>query len=120
MVKGYFIREGDKTTCGGVVIDFDTRVIMYGVAHAREGDRVTCGKDGKTYEIRGGISYINSHGRLAAGTLDSFSSCPCRAGLIPSSTASTYEKRTRAMPHATRATASTASPSVASPLSSVE
>ncbi|AWY42124.1 PAAR domain-containing protein [Pseudomonas putida] len=93
MDKGYFIRKGDKTTCGGEVMDADTRVSMFGIAHARAGDPVTCGKDGKTYHIEGGISFINSHGRLVAGTLDSVSSCPCTAELIHSFTQHKYESR---------------------------
>ena len=44
MNEGYFIGLNDKTTCGGKVLDGDTRVMMYGLAHAREGDRVTCGE----------------------------------------------------------------------------
>ena len=84
MSKGYFIGLGDKTTCGGTVLDGDDSVNMFGLLHAREGDRVSCGQDGKIYRIRGGISYIDSHGRLMAGTLDSFSDCPCNARLIPS------------------------------------
>lgn len=83
MTKGHFIRLGDKTTCGGEVMEADTRVMMFGFAHAREGDRVTCGVDGETYTIQGGVSYINSHGRLVAGSLDSFSSCPCRSRADP-------------------------------------
>ncbi|MFJ2693251.1 PAAR domain-containing protein [Pseudomonas sp. NPDC087336] len=93
MAKGYFIRKGDKTSCGGEVLEADTRVMMFGFAHARAGDRVSCGKNDETYEIVGGISFINSHGRLVAGSLDSRSSCPCKAGLIPSFTNSTYESR---------------------------
>jgi uncharacterized Zn-binding protein involved in type VI secretion len=82
---------GDKTTCGGEVKEADARVSMFGIAHAREGDRVSCGKDGKTYKIVGGVSFIDSHGRLVAGTLDSVSSCPCIAGLRHSFTAHSYE-----------------------------
>ncbi|VVQ11345.1 hypothetical protein PS918_05336 [Pseudomonas fluorescens] len=91
MAKGHFIRLGDKTTCGGEVKEADTRVMMFGFAHARVGDRVTCGKDHKSYVIEGGVSYINSHGRLVAGSLDSVSSCPCKAGLIPTLFTASYE-----------------------------
>lgn len=90
MSDGYFIGLGDKTTCGGKVLDGDPRVNLYGLLHACEGDRVTCGKNGETYKILGGISHIESHGRLMAGTLDSFSSCPCQAKLIPSVYTATY------------------------------
>ena len=91
MAIGHFIRLGDKTTCGGVVLEADTRVMMFGIAHAREGDRVSCGKDGKVYQIIGGVPYIRSHGALVAGTLDSFSSCPCQARLVPSLFNATYQ-----------------------------
>ena len=64
MAKGYFIRKGDKTSCGGEVLEADTRVMMFGIAHARAGDRVSCGKNDETYQIVGGISYMDSHGRL--------------------------------------------------------
>ncbi|MDF2795422.1 MAG: hypothetical protein K0S85_3175 [Pseudomonas orientalis] len=84
MSVGYFIGLGDKTTCGGQVLDGDGRVNINGLLHACEGDRVTCGKDGQTYKIVGGVSHINSHGRLMAGTLDSYSDCPCKAELVPS------------------------------------
>ncbi|MCY1403445.1 hypothetical protein D3C76_632890 [compost metagenome] len=104
MAIGYFIGLNDKTSCGGKVLDGDTRVMMYGVAHAHEGDRVTCGKDGKTYRIQGGVPHIISYGRHVAGTLDSFSNCPCRAGLIPSVRTATYRKKANPAPQAARAT----------------
>ena len=71
MSVGYFIGLNDETKCGGKVLDGDPRINLYGVLHACEGDRVTCGVTGKTYEIVGGISFMQSHGRLMAGTLDS-------------------------------------------------
>ena len=95
MAKGHFIRLGDETTCGGKVLEADTRVMMFGIAHAREGDRVSCGKNDETYKIVGGVSYINSHGRIVAGSLDSYSTCPCRARLIPSVFNATYESSAR-------------------------
>ncbi|CAI8951737.1 MULTISPECIES: PAAR domain-containing protein [Pseudomonas] len=90
MNEGHFIGLDDKTTCGGKVLDGHTGVMMFGIAHAREGDRVSCGKDGKTYKIVGGISYMISHGKALAGTLDSHSDCPCKARLIPSMVTATY------------------------------
>ncbi|CAI8730125.1 hypothetical protein EMIT0194P_120155 [Pseudomonas serbica] len=102
MAKGYFIRKGDKTSCGGEVLETDTCIMTFGFAHARAGDPVSCGKNDKTYEIVGGISYMNSHGRLFAGSLDSHSSCPCKAGLYPSFTTATYESSQGAAPQAAR------------------
>lgn len=110
MADGYFIVLGDKTTCGGEVLDGDTRVMMFGFAHAREGDRVSCGEDGETYRIVGGVSYINSHGRLVAGTLDSYSNCPCNAELIPSIFTASYESHQSAVPQATRTAAQPTTP----------
>ncbi|AZE65803.1 PAAR motif-containing protein [Pseudomonas synxantha] len=93
MSVGYFIGLGDKTTCGGEVLDGDKRINIHGLLHACEGDRVTCGKDGRTYRIVGGISFMNSHGRLMAGTLDSYSDCPCKAELVPSVFSAKYHSR---------------------------
>ncbi|VVQ10771.1 hypothetical protein PS934_03636 [Pseudomonas fluorescens] len=110
MAKGYFIREGDETTCGGKVLEGDTHIMMFGFAHARDGDRVSCGKDNKIYVIAGGVSYIKSNGRMVAGSLDSFSSCPCRAGLIPSQDTAGYQSERSAAPHTTRTATPQAEP----------
>lgn len=110
MSEGHFIGLHDKTTCGGKVLDGHTGIMMFGIAHAREGDRVTCGKDGKTYNIVGGISYMISHGKAIAGTLDSYSNCPCKARLIPSVFGATYESA-NAAPPASRAAVHSARPS---------
>ncbi|KAA6172534.1 PAAR domain-containing protein, partial [Pseudomonas marginalis] len=107
MTDGYLIGLGDKTTCGGKVLDGDDRINIFGLLHACAGDRVSCGKDGKTYRIVGGISHMESHGRLMAGTLDSFSDCPCRARLIPSVFAATYQNKPSA-PQASRTATRTA------------
>ena len=93
MSEGFFIGLGDKTSCGGEVLDGDPRINLYGLLHACEGDRVTCGVNGKTYRIEGGISHMESHGRLMAGTLDSRSSCPCKATLTPSVYTARYVKQ---------------------------
>ena len=93
MSVGHFIRQGDKTSCGGEVLDGDQRTHMHGSLRACEGDSVTCGKDGQTYKIIGGISFMRSNGRLIAGTLDSYSGCPCKAELIPSVLLGTYHGR---------------------------
>lgn len=91
MAVGYFIRLGDKTTCGGTVLEGDHGYLMGGSPRAFEGGRVSCGKNGKTYTIVGGISYISGGGRRVAATLDSASSCPCGAKLIASYFGATYE-----------------------------
>lgn len=91
MTDGFFIRLNDKTTCGGKVLGADGNVTFYGIEHAREGDPVSCGVTGQVYRIEGGVSYIESSGRKVAGTLDSVSTCPCRATLIASHFGSSYE-----------------------------
>ncbi|HCN46074.1 MAG TPA: hypothetical protein DIT18_10810 [Pseudomonas sp.] len=87
---GYFIRRGDKTSCGGEVTGSDSLITMMGVEHSREGDSVTCGVTGLTYQIHGGVSFITSSGIPVAGTLDSVSGCPCKATLYHSWTHTTY------------------------------
>ena len=122
MSVGYFIGLGDKTACGGEVLDGDKRINIFGLLHACAGDRVSCGQDGKTYRIVGGIAHMKSHGRLMAGTLDSFSDCPCRARLIPSIFTATYRNGKSAPPAARRtaqpAFSTVTNPSVASRQSS--
>ncbi len=102
MREGHFIGLNDRTTCGGKVLDGDTRIMMFGIAHARDGDRVTCGKDGKTYRIVGGVSHMISHGKAMAGTLDSYSNCPCKARLIATVLTATYESASSPTPQAAR------------------
>ncbi|WP_353241623.1 PAAR domain-containing protein [Providencia sp.] len=53
MATGYFLRVGDKTTCGGQILTGDNTMQWYGAAGAREGDRVTCGKHSGLYYILG-------------------------------------------------------------------
>ena len=44
MGTGYFLVRGDKTTCGGKIIEgADDHTIM-GIPQARDMDRVTCGR----------------------------------------------------------------------------
>jgi uncharacterized Zn-binding protein involved in type VI secretion len=110
MKEGHFIGLNDRTSCGGKVLDGDTRVMMFGVAHACEGDRVTCGEDGETYRIVGGVSHVISHGKRVAGTLDSYSTCPCKAELIPSVLTATYQNKADSAQRATRVASSPATP----------
>jgi pyocin large subunit-like protein/uncharacterized Zn-binding protein involved in type VI secretion len=81
---GFYLRVGDATTCGGKILTGDETLSWYGVAGAREGDAVSCGKHSGTYKILGGTSDTWDEGRRLAGTLDSVSSCPCRARFIQS------------------------------------
>lgn len=91
MATGYYIGPGDKTTCGGTVLEGDVTFSLFGLVHACEGDLVTCGEDDERYQIHGGVSHVISNGKRVAGTLDSFSGCPCKAQLIPSNFEGSYE-----------------------------
>lgn len=84
MATGYFIRIGDKTSCGGCVLSGSPDHSFGGLATARSGDSVSCGKDGKIYHIAGGIPAYSIHGVAAAGTLHSRSTCPCGAQIFSS------------------------------------
>lgn len=84
MAIGYFLRVGDKTTCGGQILTGDNTMQWYGVAGAREGDMVSCGKHSGAYRILGGVNSVWLEDRKHAGTLESFSSCPCHSRFIPS------------------------------------
>ena len=91
MAIGYVIRLGDKTSCGGQVLEGNPDFLIDGMPQARQGDSVSCGVTGKTYQIIGGIQDIFTEGGLAAGSLDSISSCPCQATLLPGSHGFAYE-----------------------------
>lgn len=90
MAIGHYIRRGDKTACGGVVLEGHPSFSMHGVPVARAGDAVTCGKDGQHYVIAGGFQHFMIS-ESVAGTLDSASTCPCRARLIHSLPSATYQ-----------------------------
>lgn len=83
MAMGFYLRVGDPTTCKGKILTGDETLSWCGVAGAREGDLVSCGNHPGTYKILGGTSDTWDDGRRLAGTLDSVSSCPCRARFIP-------------------------------------
>ncbi|WP_367896746.1 PAAR domain-containing protein [Enterobacter vonholyi] len=83
MAMGFYLRVGDPTTCRGKILTGDETLSWYGVAGAREGDLVSCGNHPGTYKILGGTSDTWDNGRRLAGTLDSVSSCPCKARFIP-------------------------------------
>nr|WP_314426032.1 PAAR domain-containing protein [uncultured Erwinia sp.] len=97
MATGFFLYHLDKTTCGGRILAgaSDDTYEIGGIERqqVREGDPVTCGKHegrfrvcggmGDTYEMGGGL-------KEWAGSLDSYSSCPCRARFIPTVFSHTY------------------------------
>lgn len=110
MATGYFIGIGDKTRCGGKVLEGETGLMFGSVPRAYEGHRVTCGENGRTYTIVGGVDSFRINGKRAAGTLDSKSSCPCKATFIASITNATYQSSA-----ASAARLSTAGPASSSP-----
>jgi uncharacterized Zn-binding protein involved in type VI secretion len=110
MLMGYYINQGDKTTCGGQVLDGDPTISWDGLSHALEGHRVSCGKDGKVYKICGGDPTFTNMGIKVAGTLDSFSGCPCRAQIIPTILTATYSREVSSPLQASRAAAQPVSP----------
>lgn len=113
------LTQGDKTTCGGKIIMGSAHGEAFGKSLAQEGDPVTCGKDGKIYKIVGGISFITSGDSLKrlAGSLDSYSSCPCKAKFLPSHAYPVYEQE--ALPKAIQrhhvTAVATPTPSMAKP-----
>ncbi|MCK1970529.1 polymorphic toxin type 44 domain-containing protein [Franconibacter sp. IITDAS19] len=90
--EGFYLVQGDKTTCGGKITTGAEDHTLFDKPVAREQDSVTCGKHAGLYRIAGGIDNDTIHGRRMAGTLDSYSSCPCKAKFIPSMMDDTYEK----------------------------
>lgn len=92
--EGFYLVQGDKTTCGGKIITGAEDHTLFDKPVAREQDSVTCGKHAGLFKIAGGIDNDTVHDRRMAGTLDSYSTCPCKAKFIPSMMDDTYEKTT--------------------------
>lgn len=93
-LEGYFLFQGDRTACGGKIISGAEDTEFFGRAQARESDKVTCGKHPGTYRICGGMGDMYEVGgvnRQLAGSIESYSSCPCRAKFIPQDLDNTYE-----------------------------
>lgn len=90
-VKGYFLFRGDKTVCGGRIIEGFTDHQFFGKDMACEGHKVTCGKHPGYYRICGGLEDDDIHGKRIAGTLHSYSSCPCKSKFVPSNWDDDYE-----------------------------
>jgi hypothetical protein len=90
--EGYYLVQGDKTTCGGKITTGAEDHTLFDKPVAREQDSVTCGKHAGLFRIAGGIDNDTIHDRRMAGTLDSHSTCPCKAKFIPSMMDDTYEK----------------------------
>ena len=84
MAIGHYLFRGDKTACGGRIIEGCTDHQFFDRDMVCEGHQVTCGKHAGKFRVVGGLESHNIHGKRVAGTLHSRSSCPCKARLIPS------------------------------------
>ncbi|WP_300002206.1 DUF2235 domain-containing protein [uncultured Cedecea sp.] len=98
MATGFFLYHLDKTTCGGRILSgaSDDTYEIGGIERqkARSGDPVTCGKHEGRFRVCGGMGDTYEVGgelKEWAGSLDSYSSCPCSARFIPSVQTDTYE-----------------------------
>lgn len=81
---GYFLRLGDRTTCGGQIVTGCDSHLIDGLPAARVGDKYICGKDGNQYFIVSGIPDTTIMDLPAAGTEHSIGSCSCNCKFIAS------------------------------------
>jgi len=89
MATGFWVVQGDKTTCGGSVLTGHPKGKKIGPNQNRQatvGCQVSCGKHPGTYSVDGGYPGEVIHGQLAASTIYSRSTCPCKAFFIPTHT----------------------------------
>jgi hypothetical protein len=112
MAKGFYLYHLDKTTCGGRIIAgaSDDTYTIGGIVRqrVRSGDPVTCGKHEGRFRVCGGMGdtySVNGVLREWAGSLDSYSSCPCRATFNPSVRSDDYDSDCNAERVAERAAA---------------
>lgn len=89
--KGNYLFRGDKTVCGGRILEGCTDHQFFDKDMACEGHKVTCGKHPGYYRICGGLNNDDIHGKRIAGTLHSYSSCPCKSKFVPSNFVDDYE-----------------------------
>lgn len=107
MGTGYFLVRGDKTTCGGSIIEGCDNHFIHGQATARNGDKYICRADKKIYHIAGGIPNYFIHGVAAAGTAHSRGTCPCKCRFINSFTDCIYGFESEAVKSTVKASRST-------------
>ena len=86
MATGYWIVKGDKTSCGGRVLEGMQERRFADNPVAVNGSKVSCGKHPGNYYVAGGHRGESVHGHFVASTLYSRSTCPCKAWFIPSQT----------------------------------
>ena len=99
MAKGFFLYHLDKTTCGGRILSGapDDTYHIGGIERqqVRVGDPVTCGKHEGRFRVCGGMGDTYDVGgslKEWAGSLDSYSSCPCRARFVPTVFSHSYDR----------------------------
>lgn len=61
MTNAGFVRVGDKTECGGTVLEGDTTCVSHGRAYAFQGARVSCRK--RCVIAEGNMRHILPNGR---------------------------------------------------------
>lgn len=89
MAIGFWIVKGDKTTCGGSVLTGHPKGKQIGPNLNRQatvGCQVSCGKHPSIFSVVGGYPGEYIHGQLAASTIYSRSTCPCKAFFIATHT----------------------------------
>lgn len=67
--EGYYLFQGDKTACGGKIIEGAEDTIFNGRALALEGHAVTCGKHPGRFRICGGMGDTHETGGMYASGL---------------------------------------------------
>lgn len=89
MSTGFWVVKGDKTTCGGSVLTGHPKGKQIGPNLNRQatvGCQVSCGKHPGIYSVAVGYPGEYIHGQLAASTLYSRSTCPCKSFFIATHT----------------------------------
>lgn len=89
MSIGFWVVKGDKTTCGGSVLTGHPKGKQIGPNLNRQatvGCQVSCGKHPGIYSVAGGYPGEYIHGQLAASTIYSRSTCPCKSFFIATHT----------------------------------
>lgn len=96
--EGCFLYHLDKTRCGGRILSGaeDETYDIGGVVRqqARVGDPVTCGVHEGRFRICGGMGDTYEVGGVVkewAGSIESYSSCPCKSRFVPTVTTHTYD-----------------------------
>ena len=53
--QGFLLSPGDRTSCGGYILENTCLPRIRGINIACEGDEYICGLDGQRYKIEGGV-----------------------------------------------------------------